>query len=154
MSLKAHPLLRRMKRPKFSALSSVPSLSLGSPSNQGSPAAGMGASFGTGKQWQSWIHIQDLASMFLYVLEKKLSGVYNGVAPNPVTNNELTRTIAAVLKRPLFMPNIPKFFMKFILGEMHTLLYESQRVSSKKIENKGLYFKFHHLKPALEDLLT
>ena len=115
---------------------------------------GMGASFGTGKQWQSWIHIQDLASMFLYVLEKKLSGVYNGVAPNPATNNELTKAIAAVLKRPFFLPNIPKFFMKFILGEMHTLLYESQRVSSKKIENKGLYFKFHHLKPALEDLLT
>jgi NAD dependent epimerase/dehydratase family enzyme len=51
------------------------------------------------------------------------------------------------------MPNIPKFFMKFILGEMHVLLFDSQRVSSKKIENKGFYFKFHHLKPALEDLL-
>ncbi|WP_298239069.1 TIGR01777 family oxidoreductase [uncultured Algibacter sp.] len=114
---------------------------------------GLGASFGTGKQWQSWIHVQDLASMFLYVLEKNISGIYNGVAPNPVTNNELTKTIATVLKRPLFLPNIPKVFMKFILGEMYTLLYDSQRVSSKKIENKGFYFKFHHLKPALEDLL-
>ena len=115
---------------------------------------GLGASFGTGKQWQSWIHIHDLANMFLYVMEKRLSGVYNGVSPNPVTNNELTKTIATVLKKPLFMPNIPKFFMKFILGEMHTLLYDSQRVSTKKIENKGFYFKLHHLKPALEDLLT
>jgi len=114
---------------------------------------GIGAAFGNGKQWQSWIHIDDLAKMFLYVLENNLEGVYNGVAPNPVPNKELTKTIASVLKRPLFLPNIPKFLMKLILGEMHIILFESQRVSSKKIENKGFYFEFHHLKQALEDLL-
>ena len=114
---------------------------------------GIGAAFGSGKQWQSWIHINDLANMFLYVLENNLEGVYNGVAPNPVPNKELTKTIASVLKRPLFLPNIPKFLMKLILGEMHIILFESQRVSSKKIENKGFYFEFHHLKRALEDLL-
>jgi len=114
---------------------------------------GVGAAFGNGKQWQSWIHIHDLANLFLYVLEKNLSGVYNGVAPNPVSNQELTKTIAKVLKKPLFLPNIPKFFMKLILGEMHIILFESQRVSSKKIENKGFYFKYHHLEPALENLL-
>jgi uncharacterized protein (TIGR01777 family) len=114
---------------------------------------GIGAAFGNGKQWQSWIHINDLANMFLYVLENNLEGVYNGVAPNPVSNKELTKTIASVLKRPLFLPNIPKFLMKLILGEMHIILFESQRVSSKKIENKGFYFEFHHLQQALEDLL-
>lgn len=114
---------------------------------------GLGAAFGSGKQWQSWIHIQDLSDMFLYVLDKKLAGIYNGVAPNPVTNIELTKTIAKVLKRPLFMPRIPKAFMKLILGEMHALLFESQRVSSKKIENRGFNFKYHHLEPALENLL-
>ena len=114
---------------------------------------GAGAAFGSGKQWQSWIHIHDLANLFLYVIENHLKGVYNGVAPNPVSNKELTRTIASVLKKPLFLPNIPKFVMKLILGEMHIILFESQRVSSKKIESKGFYFEYHHLKPALEDLL-
>ena len=114
---------------------------------------GLGSAFGNGKQWQSWIHIQDLANQFLYVLENNLTGVYNGVAPNPVSNKELTKTAASVLNKPLFMPNIPKFFMKLILGEMHILLFESQRVSSKNIENKGFFFKYNYLEPALEDLL-
>lgn len=114
---------------------------------------GLGAAFGSGKQWQSWIHINDLARLFLYVLEYKLEGVYNGVAPNPVTNSELTKSIANTLKKPLFLPNIPKLFMKLILGEMHVILFDSQRVSSKKIENKGFGFDKHHLQPALRDLL-
>lgn len=114
---------------------------------------GFGAAFGSGKQWQSWVHINDLAKLFLYVLNHKLQGVYNAVAPNPVSNQELTKTIATVLNKPLFSPNIPKFFMKLVLGDMHTLLFESQRVSSKKIEDAGFHFKYHHLQPALEDLL-
>ncbi|SFD20590.1 TIGR01777 family oxidoreductase [Algibacter pectinivorans] len=114
---------------------------------------GVGSAFGSGKQWQSWIHIQDLANLFLYVLEHKLSGVYNGVAPNPVSNTELTKTAANVLSRPLFMPNIPKGIMKLVLGEMHILLFESQRVSSKSIVNKGFTFKYNYLEPALQDLL-
>ncbi|MDO5969933.1 TIGR01777 family oxidoreductase [Flavivirga aquimarina] len=114
---------------------------------------GLGAALGSGTQWQSWIHIQDLANIFLYVLENNLKGIYNGVAPNPVTNKELTKTIASVMRKPLFLPNIPKLFLRFVLGKMHILLFESQRVSSKKIENKGFHFKYHHLRPALEALL-
>lgn len=114
---------------------------------------GFGSAFGSGKQWQSWIHIQDLADMFLFVVKNKLNGVYNGVSPNPVTNKELTKTIAKVLRKPLILPNVPKSIMKLVLGEMHVLLFASQRVSSKKIESKGFYFEFHHLKPALENLL-
>lgn len=114
---------------------------------------GVGAAFGTGKQWQSWIHIDDLANIFMHVLEHKLEGVYNAVSPNPVSNNELTKTIANILHKPLFLPNIPKFFMKLVLGEMHTILFDSQRVSSKKVEDSGFYFQHHHLKPALVDLL-
>lgn len=114
---------------------------------------GLGAAFGSGTQWQSWIHIHDLANMFLFVLNENVMGVYNGVAPNPVTNLELTKTAANVLSRPLIMPNIPKFFMKLVLGDMHILLFESQRVSSKKIEHKGFEFKFNYLEPALRNLL-
>jgi len=114
---------------------------------------GAGAPFGSGEQWQSWIHVDDLARLFIYGVEHKLSGVYNGVAPNPVTNNEVTKTTAKILDKPLILPNIPKFAMKLALGEMHILLFESQRVSSTKIEEAGFDFEFHHLEPALSDLL-
>jgi len=113
----------------------------------------LGAAFGSGRQWQSWIHIHDLIRMFKYILDYKLEGVYNGVSPNPIKNRELTRTAAEVLRRPLILPNIPRFFMKLILGDMYVVLFSSHRVSSKKIEDKGFNIKFHHLKPALEDLL-
>lgn len=114
---------------------------------------GLGAAFGSGKQWQSWIHVHDLANLFLFVLQKELSGVFNGVAPNPVSNNELTKIAASVLDKPLFMPKIPKFFMKLVLGEMHILLFESQRVCSKKITDKEFNFKYNYLEPALKNLL-
>ena len=114
---------------------------------------GAGAAFGNGKQWQSWIHVTDLANLFLHVVAHKLEGVYNGVAPNAVTNSELTKTVAKVLHRPLIMPNIPKPLMKLILGEMHMLLFESQRVSSDKIKAKGFYFKYANLKPSLINIL-
>jgi uncharacterized protein len=114
---------------------------------------GLGAAFGLGNSWQSWIHINDLSRLFVYVLNNQLSGVYNAVAPNPVSNEDLTKLCAKALHKPLFLPNIPKFFMKLVLGDMHTLLFLSQRVSSKKIEEAGFEFKYHHLEPALKDLL-
>jgi uncharacterized protein (TIGR01777 family) len=114
---------------------------------------GAGAAFGNGKQWQSWIHVEDLAALFVYALQNKFDGVYNGVAPNAVSNKELTKMAAIVLERPLILPNIPKFAMKLTLGEMHILLFESQRVCSEKIEDAGFNFKYVNLRPALEDLL-
>lgn len=114
---------------------------------------GAGAAFGTGEQWQSWIHVRDLARLFVFAVENKLEGVYNGVAPNPVSNEELTKVAAKVLHKPLLLPNIPELPMKLILGDMHMLLFESQRVCSKKIENQGFHFIYPNLMPALENLL-
>lgn len=114
---------------------------------------GVGAAMGSGEQWMSWIHLDDLAAVFLHVLEHELEGVYNGVAPNPATNKNLTKSVAKQIKRPLFLPNIPKFVMKFILGEMHILLFESQRVCSKKIEDTGFQFKYVNLDAAIADLV-
>ncbi|QCE42051.1 TIGR01777 family oxidoreductase [Psychroserpens sp. NJDZ02] len=111
---------------------------------------GMGAAFGSGKQWQSWIHVTDLASLFLHILINELEGVYNGVAPNPETNSYLTKAIAKQLKRPLLLPNIPEFAMNLILGEMHILLFESQRVSSQKTEDTGFNFIHYNLQSALQ----
>lgn len=114
---------------------------------------GAGAVMGSGKQWMSWIHVKDLSGLFLHVLEHELEGVYNGVAPNPETNQAITKAIAKQLKKPLFLPNIPKFAMKLVLGQMHILLFESQRVSSKKIEDTGFSFKYPNLENALKDLV-
>lgn len=114
---------------------------------------GIGSPFGSGEQMQSWIHIDDLVNIFNFVLENQKEGVYNAVAPNPISNTELTQAIAKTLDKPLFMPNIPKFMMKLILGEMHQLLYSSQKVSSKKIEENGFNFQFREIIPALDDLL-
>ena len=112
-----------------------------------------GAAFGCGEQWQSWIHIEDLARQFLFVIEHGLEGVYNGVAPNPVTNAKLIKEIAEVLNKPLFLPNIPEGLMRLILGEMSYLLFASQRVSSKKIEEEGFEFYYKNVCRSLENIL-
>ena len=110
----------------------------------------VGAAFGSGEQWQSWIHVSDLARMFLFIAENKLKGVYNGVAPNPITNNRLVKEVAKILEKPLFLPNIPRFVMRAILGEMSYILFASQRVSSKKIEEEGFDFEYQNICNALE----
>lgn len=112
----------------------------------------MGASFGTGKQWQSWIHIHDLANMFLFVIQKKLEGVFNAVAPNPVNSENLNKKLAKELNVDQWVKNIPAVFLKLIMGEMSLLLLESQLVSSKKIENEGFKFKYGNIRKAIGNL--
>jgi len=114
---------------------------------------GLGASFGSGKQIQTWIHIQDIAALYYFAIKNDLDGVYNAVSPNPISNEELTIAIAKVLKKPLFMPNIPKVIMKWILGEMHELLFENRNLSSKKIIDKGFVFKYKTIDEALNSIL-
>ncbi|WP_034923310.1 TIGR01777 family oxidoreductase [Gillisia sp. CAL575] len=113
----------------------------------------LGAAFGSGKQWQSWIHIEDLANLYIHILEKNLVGVYNGVAPNPVTNSELMEGIAKQLDKNVWLPNVPAIALKVALGDMSTVVLSSQLVSSDKIENTGFSFKYKNLTKALEDLL-
>ncbi|MFD0933349.1 TIGR01777 family oxidoreductase [Psychroflexus salinarum] len=113
----------------------------------------VGAPLGSGKQWQSWIHLSDLAGIFHHVMEKRLEGVFNAVSPNPVNNKELTECIADRLEKPLILPNIPAFVLKLMLGEMSTIVLGSQLVSSKKILSTGFKFEYAQLKPAIADLL-
>ena len=116
-------------------------------------ALNAGAAFGSGKQWQSWIHIEDLAGIFVHILENELTGVFNAVAPNPVTNKELVHQIAMQLDKYVWLPNIPSLALKLAMGEMSMVLLSSQLVSSEKIQNSGYSFKFKNLPKALEDLL-
>ena len=113
---------------------------------------GIGSPFGTGKQIQSWIHIHDIAALYFFAISNDLEGVYNAVAPIPVSNEKLTMTIATVLKKPLFMPNIPKFMMKLLLGEMHELLFENRNLSTQKIIDKGFVFKYKTIEKAIENI--
>lgn len=116
--------------------------------------SGMGAAFGTGKQMQSWIHIHDLVAMFLYAVRNNWDGLYNAVAPHPVTNSELVKAIAGAVDKDIMMPNVPQFLMKMILGEMHMLLYESQNVSCQKALDAGFQYKFKILEKALDNLFV
>lgn len=115
---------------------------------------GVGAPLGSGQQWQSWIHLSDLARMIRFCLEERLEGVYNAVAPNPVTNQKLTREVAAVLGRPLWLPKVPAWALRLVLGKMSRLLLASQRVSSEKIETEGFGFEYKNVHRALSELLS
>lgn len=114
----------------------------------------LGAALGDGKQWMSWIHIQDLINIYSYALEEStLSGVYNAVAPYPVTNNDFSKTLAKVLNKNFWLPNVPSFVLKLVFGEMASVVLGSTKVSSKKIEEAGYRFTFNQLEEALKNLI-
>ena len=88
------------------------------------------------------------------MLENQIESIVNGVAPTPETNTDFTKKLAAQLKRPLILPNVPKFALRLLVGEMADMLLGGNNVSSKLIEEKGYKFKFRMLEDALQDLLT
>lgn len=115
---------------------------------------GFGAVMGSGKQVQPWIHIDDLVAIYYFVVTNQMEGIYNALSPNSVTNKELTKAIAKTLKKPLFLPNIPEFVLKLILGEMSSLLFSSKKLSAQKIVDSGFRFQFTEIKEALADLYS
>jgi uncharacterized protein (TIGR01777 family) len=112
---------------------------------------GLGAWFGSGKQWQSWIHIQDLVQLFVFAIDHP--GTYNGVSPNPVTQKQLVKAISRQYKMPQWMPGIPAFVIKAVMGKMANILFDSIRVSSTHVQEQGFSFIFPYLQDALKDLL-
>ena len=112
----------------------------------------VGGRLGSGKQWMSWIHLQDLAGLFRHAIEKPVHGVLNGTAPNPVTNAEFTKTLAAALQRPALFP-VPGIALRVIFGEMSEILTGSQRVLPKAAEASNFPFQYPELGPALANLL-
>lgn len=116
---------------------------------------GAGAALGSGTQWMSWIHIHDLARFFVKAIEDTtLSGQYNAVAPKPVTNSQLTKEAAKVLKKPLLLPNVPAFLLKLALGEMAVVVTGGNYVRNKKIEETtDFIYDFPTIESCLSDLL-
>ncbi|WP_111668981.1 TIGR01777 family oxidoreductase [Algoriphagus litoralis] len=111
------------------------------------------APLGSGDQWMSWIHIEDLARMFVFALEKTtLQGVYNAVGPNPATNQQLTQEAASAKGKPYIGIGVPGFALKLVLGEMAAMVLGGNRVSCQKIQKAGFQFEFYELSAALKDI--
>ncbi|PHS53795.1 MAG: TIGR01777 family protein [Lutibacter sp.] len=107
---------------------------------------GIGTVLGNGKQYMPWIHIDDLCAMYLKAIEDTtITGTFNAVCPEHITNEQLTKTIVNALKKPLWLPNMPSSILRFIFGEMSTILLKGSRVSSKKIQETGFHFSYKKL---------
>jgi uncharacterized protein (TIGR01777 family) len=113
---------------------------------------GVGGVVGSGKQWMSWVSLDDVIDIINYAIEhESLRGAVNVASPNPVTNEEFTKTLGDVLYRPTFLP-LPEFAVNLVFGEMgDALLIDSTRVEPKRLKEAGYKFKFTDLKSALEN---
>lgn len=111
---------------------------------------------GNGKQMVSWIHVDDLCRMILFAVEQKqTSGIYNAVAPFPVTNKELALSLAkAMYGNAFFAATVPAFVLKLMMGDRSIEVLKSTTVSSGKIEQEGFKFRFSHIADALNDLVA
>ena len=114
---------------------------------------GAGAALGSGRQYMSWIHLDDLCRLFMAMLDgPEWHGTYNAVAPNPVTNQQFTETLAQVLHRRILLPKVPAFGLKLAMGEMSEIVLASQNVSAGKVLAQGFMFEYPELRGALEAL--
>jgi uncharacterized protein len=110
---------------------------------------GIGGKFGSGKQWMSWIHVNDLVRLFLFAADNSAAtAVLNGSSPNPVTNAEFTKALGRVLRRPTIV-SVPKFALRAALGEMANFLYTSQRVLPEAAQRSGFAFEYPTVDEAL-----
>jgi uncharacterized protein (TIGR01777 family) len=113
----------------------------------------VGGKIGSGKQWMSWIHLDDLVGIICHALQNPMSGPFNGTAPNPVTNADFTSALASALGRPALFP-VPSLALKAIFGEMSSVLLGSQRVLPRATEAAGYKFEYPELAPALRNILN
>lgn len=110
-----------------------------------------GAPLGSGKQYMSWIHIDDACRLFIRAIEDPhIEGVYNAVAPHPVTNKEFTKELAEVMHKPLVLPKVPEFALNLVLGKKSEVILSSQRVSANKVLHTGFTFEYNYLDEALD----
>lgn len=113
----------------------------------------IGAALGSGKQFLPWIHIEDLCNMYLHAIENEtLNGAYNAVASEHIDNNKFTKLVAHYLNKLLWLPNIPAFLLKIILGKRANLLLEGSRISNEKILKTNFQFKYPTINLCFENL--
>jgi len=113
---------------------------------------GLGGKLGSGKQYVSWIHLEDLVKIILWGIDNEsATGIYNGVAPAPLTNHEFTKALGKALHRPTVLP-APSPFVKLMLGELSTLLLSGQRVVPQKLLDSGFKFTYPDINSALQNI--
>lgn len=114
---------------------------------------GVGGKIGSGNQYMSWIHIDDLVDAFIFLMENDCHNfAYNGVSPQPLTNNQFTKVLGKVLSRPTLFP-VPSLVLKLIFGEMSEILLEGQKVHPAMLTKYGFKFKYDNLTDALTHIL-
>lgn len=113
----------------------------------------LGVIFGSGKQYQSWITSSDLVALYFFVYKHQLTGIYNAVAPEIITNKKLMQQIGVFLNTKLLLLYVPSFVLRLFLGERSNLLLCSQNVNAKKIQEKGFQFNQPTIYKALKNLL-
>ena len=115
----------------------------------------LGSRLGSGEQYFSWIHEEDLARIYEYVIEEKgVSGPINCTAPTPVRNRDMTAALAKALGKPAFLPAAPGFIVKMVMGEFASVFLEGQNVLPKKLLDMGFRFHFTDIGEAFQDLLS
>lgn len=115
--------------------------------------AGLGGPIGSGRQWMSWIHLEDVVEALVHAFDnKELAGPFNVVSPNPVTMSEFAKTLGRVLERPAILP-APGVAVRLALGEMAAIVLEGQLVSPEKLLDNDFTFRFPELETALRDIL-
>ncbi len=115
---------------------------------------GLGGPLASGRQWMSWIHIDDVIALILFALDNsQVHGPLNATAPQPVTNSQFTRILARQLHRPAILP-VPRFALKLLFGEMAEVILASQRVLPQAAQSAGFHFQYPQLGPALARLLS
>ena len=104
--------------------------------------SGLGGPLGNGRQYMPWIHLDDLCRLYLRAIcDESMSGAWNAVAPEHITNRELMRTLARKLGKPFLFPPVPAFMLRLLLGEMAVIVTDGSRVSSRRLKATGFEFK-------------
>ncbi|MBG6062755.1 uncharacterized protein (TIGR01777 family) [Flavobacterium sp. CG_9.1] len=115
----------------------------------------LGSALGSGNQYMPWIHVDDLCTMYLEAIENtEMVGPYNAAINDNTTNAVFSKTLARIFGYSIWLPNVPAFVLKFVMGEMAVIVLTGRRISSDKIEQTGFKFKFKNLEEALRDCLT
>lgn len=115
---------------------------------------GLGSPLGSGEQWFSWIALDDLVNIIMYIIEhEKISGPVNCTSPKPVTNREMTRALGKALHRPTWLPPVPRFVIKGALGEFSNVFLKGQKVIPRKLLAEGFVFDYPEIEAAFADLV-
>lgn len=116
---------------------------------------GLGSGLGSGKQYMPWIHVQDLCNIYLEaIINSRMNGSYNAVIDDNTTNIIFSETLAKQFGYKIWLPNVPSFLIKLVMGEMSKIVLTGRRVSSDKIKELGFKFQYKNLAFAIKDCLT